>query len=74
MRILAEKGGKKETKRDDLLKKKIGHGSFHPFSLGDQPLEELNDKKVEKMVTEAKEKFLDSLKIINEEILPLSDL
>jgi hypothetical protein len=68
-----KKGGKKEAKRGDFSEERVDHEFFYPFSLGNQSLEELDEKEVEGTIVEIEEKFLDSLKVINEEILQLSE-
>jgi len=73
MCVLARKGGKKEAKRDDFSKGRMDPEFFYPFSLGNPPLEESDEKEVERIFKEIEEKFLDSLKVINEEILQLSE-
>lgn len=70
---MVKKRGGKKAKRDDFSKEGIEQKSFHPFSLGNQSLEELDEKEAEKVIVEIEEKFLDSLKVINEEILQLSE-
>jgi hypothetical protein len=73
MRVLVKKGGKKEAKRGDFSEEMMDHEFFYPFSLGNRSLEELDEKEVEETIVEIEEKFLDSLKVINEEILQLSE-
>lgn len=70
---MVKKGGKKEAKRGDFSEKRMDHEFFYPFSLSNRSLEELDEKEVEKAIVEIEEKFLDSLKVINEEILQLSE-
>lgn len=70
---MAKKRGGKEAKGGDFSKRRVNHGFSYPFSLGDQPLGESDEKEVEKTIAEIEEKFLNSLKIINEEILQLSE-
>lgn len=49
MRILVKKGGKKEAKGDDFSKERMGQECLYPFSLGNQSLEALDEKEVEKI-------------------------
>jgi len=70
---LVKKGDKKEAKRGDFSEERMDHEFFYPFSLSNRSLEELDEKEVEKAIVEIEEKFLDSLKVINEEILQLSE-
>jgi len=70
---LVKKGGKKEAKRGDFSEERMDHEFFYPFSLSNRSLEELDEKEVEKAIVEIEEKFLDSLKVVNEEILQLSE-
>lgn len=70
---MVKKGGKKEAKRGDFSEERMDHEFFYPFSLSNRSLEELDEKEVEKAIVEIEEKFLDSLKVINEEILQLSE-
>ncbi|MCZ2808817.1 MAG: hypothetical protein O2V44_05630, partial [Candidatus Bathyarchaeota archaeon] len=70
---MVKKGGKKEAKRGDFSEERVDHAFFYPFSLGNRSLEELDAKEVEGTIVEIEEKFLDSLKVINEEILQLSE-
>lgn len=70
---MVKKGDKKEAKRGDFSEERMDHEFFYPFSLSNRSLEELDEKEVEKAIVEIEEKFLDSLKVINEEILQLSE-
>ena len=70
---MVKKGDKKEAKRGDFSEERMDHEFFYPFSLSNRSLEELDEKEVEKAIVEIEEKFLDSLKVINEVILQLSE-
>jgi hypothetical protein len=70
---LVKKGGKTEAKNGEFSEEKMDYEHFHPFLLGNRSLEMLDEKEVEKAKVEIEEKFLDSLKVINEEILQLSE-
>jgi hypothetical protein len=70
---LVKKGGKKEAKRGDFSEERMDHEFFYPFSLSNRSLGDLDEKEVEKAIVEIEEKFFDSLKVINEEILQLSE-
>ena len=70
---MVKKGGKKEAKRGDFSEERMDHEFFYPFSLSNRSLGDLDEKEVEKAIVEIEEKFLDSLKVINEEILQLSE-
>ena len=70
---MGKKRGKKEAKKDEVSKERRDYEQFHPFLFGNRSLETLDEKEVEKAKVEIEEKFLDSLKVINEEILQLSE-
>lgn len=70
---MVKKGGKTEAKNGEFSEEKMDYERFHPFLFGNRSLEMLDEKEVEKAKVEIEEKFLDSLKIINEEILQLSE-
>jgi len=70
---LEKKRGEKEAKEGGFSKERMDYEHFHPFLFGNQSLETLDEKEVEKTRVEIEEKFLDSLRVINEEILQLSE-
>ena len=70
---MGKKGGKTEAKNGDFSKERMDYEHFHSFLLGNKSLEMLDEKEVEKAKVEIEEKFLDSLKVINEEALQLSE-
>ncbi|MGQ9460126.1 MAG: hypothetical protein ACUVRA_02700 [Candidatus Bathyarchaeaceae archaeon] len=70
---MVKKGDKKEAKNGEFSKERMDYEHFHSFLFGNQTLEMLDEKEVEKAKVEIEEKFLDSLKVINEEILQLSE-
>jgi len=70
---LGKKRGEKEAKEGDFSKEGTDYENFYSFLFGDQSSETLDEKMVEKAKVEIEGKFLDSLKVINEEILQLSE-
>ena len=70
---MGKKGGKIEAKNGDFSEERMDYEHFHSFLFGNRSLEMLDEKEVEKAKVEIEEKFLDSLKVINEEILQLSE-
>jgi len=70
---LGKKRGEKEAKSGKPLKEGMDHANLCPILFGNRPLETLDEEEVEKTRAEIEEKFLDSLKVINEEILQLSE-
>jgi len=70
---LGKKGGKTEAKNGEFSEERMDYEHFHPFLFGIRSLEMLDEKEVEEAKVEIEEKFLDSLKVINEEILQLSE-
>ena len=70
---MGEKGGKTKAKKGEFSKERREHEHFHPFLFDNRSLEMLDEKEVEEAKVEIEEKFLDSLKVINEEALQLSE-
>jgi hypothetical protein len=73
---LGKKKGEKEAeeaKEGDFSEKGTDYEDFYSLLFGDQPSETLDETMVEKAKVEVEGKFLDSLKVINEEILQLSE-
>jgi len=70
---LGKKRGEKEAKESDFSEEGTNHENFYSFLFGDQSSETLDEKMVEQTRVEIEGKFLDSLKVINEEILQLSE-
>jgi len=70
---LGKKRGEKEAKEGDFSEEGTDYENFYSFLFGDQSSETLDEKMVEKAKVEIEGKFLDSLKVINEEILQLSE-
>lgn len=70
---MGKKRGKTEAKKGGFSKERMDYEHFHPFLFGNRSLEMLDEKEVEEAKVEIEEKFLDSLKVINEEILQLSE-
>jgi len=65
--------GGKEEKEGKSSKEGLEYAHFYHLLLGSQSLETLDEREVEKARAEIEEKFLGSLKVINEEILQLSE-
>jgi len=70
---LGKKRSGKEAEGGKSSKERMDYAHFYPFLLGTQSLETLDEEEVEKERAEIEEKFLDSLRVINEEILQLSE-
>jgi len=70
---LGKKRGEKEAKEGDFSKEGMDYEDFYSFLFGNQSSETLDEKMVEQARVEIEGKFLDSLKVINEEILQLSE-
>lgn len=62
-----------EAKEGDFSEERTDYEDFYSFLFGDQSSETLDETMVEKAKVEIEGKFLDSLKVINEEILQLSE-
>jgi hypothetical protein len=70
---LVKKRGVREAKKGKFSKESIDLEHFYPFLFDNQYLETLDEKEMAKTRVEIKEKFLESLKVINEETLQLSE-
>ena len=70
---MGKKRGEKGAKKGDFSREGRDYEYFYPFLFGNQPLEALDEKEVEKIRAEIEEKFLGSLRTINEETLQLSE-
>ena len=74
---MGRKKRRKEAKKDDFPKERMDHARSNYFLFCNKSMETLDAgarKEVEKARVEIEEKFLDSLRVINEEILQLSEL
>lgn len=70
---MSKNGGKREAKGDDFSEEGMDYEHSCSFLFGKESSGMLNEKMVEKARVAIEEKFLDSLKVINEEILQLSE-